>query len=54
MYDDLKAPIKKDQKVATIEIKTKDGKLLKKENIYAIQKVRRNFFTFLKQLFVKR
>ncbi|NGX33890.1 MAG: D-alanyl-D-alanine carboxypeptidase DacF [Candidatus Anoxychlamydiales bacterium] len=53
VYDDLKAPIKKDQKVATIEIKTKDGKLIKKENIYAIQNVRRNFFAFLKQLFIK-
>lgn len=53
IYDDLKAPIKKDQKVAIIEIKTKDGKLIKKENIYATQKVRRNFFTFLKELFVK-
>jgi len=53
VYDDLKAPIKKGQKVAKIEIKSNDGKLIRKENIYAIQKVRRNFFTFLKQLFIK-
>ncbi|NGX52192.1 MAG: D-alanyl-D-alanine carboxypeptidase DacF [Candidatus Anoxychlamydiales bacterium] len=53
IYADLKAPIKKDQRVAVMEIKSKDGKLIKKENIYATQNVRRNFFTFLKQLFVK-
>ena len=53
VYDDLKAPIKMGQKVATIEIKNKDNEIIQKANLYAKQSVRRVFFRFLKELFVK-
>ncbi len=53
VYDDLKAPIKKGQKVACIEIRSENGELIKRESLYATQNIRRNFFVFLKQLFIK-
>ncbi len=54
LWDNLKAPIKKGQKVATIQLITKENELIKKQNIYAKVDVKRTLFFSLKELFIKR
>jgi serine-type D-Ala-D-Ala carboxypeptidase (penicillin-binding protein 5/6) len=53
-WDDIKAPITKGQKVATIQLVTDQNEILKKQNLYAAQDVKRTYLTTLKELFVKR
>jgi len=55
LWDDLlKAPIKKGQKIACIQIITKENEIIKKQNIYAISDVKRSFLMVLKDLFIKK
>jgi D-alanyl-D-alanine carboxypeptidase (penicillin-binding protein 5/6) len=54
LWNNIKAPIKKGQKVANILIKTEDNQVLKVESIYALNDVRRTLFFTLKELFKKK
>ena len=52
-WNNIKAPIRKNKKVATIIVKDSDGNFIKKQSLYAKNNVRRSFFFVLKELFVK-
>jgi len=52
-WDDLKLPIKTDQKVGEMKLISKDGVVLVSSALYAKDKVRRTFLTAVKDIFRK-
>ncbi|NGX28893.1 MAG: D-alanyl-D-alanine carboxypeptidase DacF [Candidatus Anoxychlamydiales bacterium] len=52
-WDDVKAPIKKGQKVASLVIKTENDEILKEKSLYAQDNIRRSFLVALKEFFIK-
>lgn len=54
VWDNLKAPIKKGEKVGTINLVTNENEILKKQNIYAGIDVKRSMFFALCELFKKK
>lgn len=53
LWDNVKLPIKKGQKVASIAVQTKDNEIIKKQDIYATHNLKKTFFFMLKEFFKK-
>lgn len=53
IWNDIKAPIKKGQKVANLVIRDENDATLKEKSIYAEDNIRRSFLVTLKELFIK-
>ena len=52
VFEDIRAPIKKGQKVGKILIKDQNDRVLKKEILYSSENVRKRLFYALKKLFI--
>ncbi|MFA6502355.1 MAG: D-alanyl-D-alanine carboxypeptidase family protein [Parachlamydiales bacterium] len=52
-WDDVSLPIKKDQKLASMIIKTADGEEIKTEGLYAVDNVKKSLFYIIRNLFSK-
>ncbi|MBN2479452.1 MAG: D-alanyl-D-alanine carboxypeptidase [Parachlamydiales bacterium] len=51
VFDDLKAPIKKGQKIGYVVVKAQDGEILKKQALFSLDNCRRSFLYILKNIF---